>query len=148
MDPPADATAVPAAGATPRSLTGVAVLLVEDNVINQKVAMALLGRIGCSVDLAADGERAVKLASTREYDAILMDCRMPVLDGFEATKRIRSMEGPRRRTPIIALTASAMYDEYLRCIAAGMDAILKRPVMSDTLANALRKWITSSVGES
>jgi PAS domain S-box-containing protein len=148
MDPPADAPAVPAAGATPRSLAGVAVLLVEDNVINQKVAMALLGRIGCSVDLAADGGRAVELASTREYDAILMDCRMPVMDGFEATKRIRSMEGPHRRTPIIALTASTMDDERLRCIAAGMDAILKKPVMSDTLANALRKWITSSVGES
>jgi CheY-like chemotaxis protein len=110
--------------------------------------MALLECIGCSVDLAADGERAVELASTREYGAILMDCRMPVMNGFEATKRIRSMEGPHRRTPIIALTASAMDDERLRCIAAGMDAILEKPVMGDALANALRKWSTSSVGES
>ena len=121
---------------------GVRVLVVEDNEVNQMVASGLLESLGCSVDVACDGVEAVRLLSRpHEYAAVLMDCRMPRLDGYDATREIRSCEPAGRRVPIIAMTASAMEDERHRCLAAGMDDFLSKPVDSRELQRVVREWV-------
>jgi two-component system sensor histidine kinase/response regulator len=115
------------------------ILVAEDNQTNQKVIIVWLNKLGCSVDIARNGKEAVEMAASRSFDAILMDCEMPVMDGFEATRRIREMEG--RRIPIIALTANAMEGERERCLAAGMDDYLSKPVRVDELFKKIRRWI-------
>jgi PAS domain S-box-containing protein len=129
------------------SLQDAAVLLVEDNAINRKVAQVLLTRLGCRVETAEDGAEGVEMALAGCYDAILMDCMMPVMDGFEAVRAIRAKEADGHRTPIIALTASVMEDERRRCVAAGMDAILAKPVESTALAAVLQEWIRKGNGQ-
>ena len=132
---PADATGPAATAALPAR--GRRVLLAEDNPVNRRVTRALLERLGCRVDLAEDGAEAVAAHAAREYDAILMDCQMPELDGYEATARIRAAETGRRRTPIVALTASAMSGDRERSLAAGMDDYLAKPVNVERLSEAL-----------
>ncbi len=138
--PPAEtATAIasPApAVASPRGR----VLVAEDNVVNQKVAARILERLGYAVDVAATGNEAVAAVGQHTYDAILMDGQMPHTDGFEATRVIRAMEGT-RHTPIIALTASAMQGDRERCLAAGMDDYVSKPVGPEQLEAVLRRWI-------
>jgi PAS domain S-box-containing protein len=120
---------------------GIRVLVVEDNEVNQLVAAGLLENLGCSVDVAADGMEAVTLLTApHEYDAVLMDCRMPRLDGFDATRQVRRHEPAGRRVPIIAMTASAMEGERERCLAAGMDDYLTKPIDSRELERVLRSW--------
>jgi signal transduction histidine kinase/DNA-binding response OmpR family regulator len=113
------------------------VLLVEDNEVNQLVALGFLESLGYTADVAANGEEAVTRAAGATYDAILMDLQMPVLDGFAATRQIRAAEGG-RRVPIIAMTASAFEGEREKCLAAGMDDFLTKPVDSTRLASVLR----------
>jgi PAS domain S-box-containing protein len=113
------------------------VLLVEDNEVNQLVALGFLESLGYTADVAANGEEAVTRAADATYDAILMDLQMPVLDGFAATRQIRAAEGG-RRVPIIAMTASAFEGEREKCLAAGMDDFLTKPVDSTRLASVLR----------
>jgi len=108
-------------------------LLAEDNLINQKVAVAMLSGAGYRVDTALNGRAAVEAASSQHYDAILMDCQMPELNGYEATAAIRAHEGHDRRTPIIAMTAGARREDRERCIAEDMDAYLAKPVSKDAL---------------
>ncbi|MCU1352725.1 MAG: domain S-box [Acidimicrobiales bacterium] len=108
-------------------------LLAEDNPINQKVAVAMLSGAGYAVDAVINGAEAVQAAAAGDYDAILMDCQMPELNGYEATAAIRAHEGARRHTPIIALTAGAGRDERSRCLAEGMDSYLSKPVSKDVL---------------
>jgi two-component system sensor histidine kinase/response regulator len=108
-------------------------LLVEDNLINQKVAVAMLSTAGYRVDTVLDGAAAVRAVATRQYDAILMDCQMPELNGYEATVAIRANEGADRHTPIIAMTAGARREDRDRCLAAGMDSYLAKPVSKDAL---------------
>jgi PAS domain S-box-containing protein len=108
-------------------------LLAEDNLINQKVAVAMLSGAGYSVDTVNNGAAAVKAAVARRYDAILMDCQMPVMNGYEATTAIRSSEGAGRRTPIIAMTASARREDRKRCLVGGMDSYLSKPLSKDAL---------------
>jgi signal transduction histidine kinase/DNA-binding response OmpR family regulator len=103
-------------------------LLAEDNLVNQKVAVAMLSSAGYQVDTVADGAAAVTASATGGYDAILMDCQMPKLDGYEATDAIRTNEGPSRHTPIVAMTAGARQEDRDRCVAAGMDAFVSKPV--------------------
>jgi two-component system, sensor histidine kinase and response regulator len=114
------------------------VLVVEDNAVNQQVTRRFLERLGCEVEVAENGQRAVEFCTRTHFDLILMDVQMPVMDGLAATREIRRHETPERRTPIIALTASAMTDELQRCIAAGMDGLLTKPLepvrLSETLA--------------
>ena len=117
------------------------VLLVEDNAVNQKVLTAVLSRIGYAVDLAANGEQALQHLARGSYDAVLMDCQMPVMDGYAATAELRRREGTGRRTPVIALTASAMAEDRDRCLAAGMDDYLSKPVNMQNLAAALAHWL-------
>ncbi len=120
---------------------GIRVLVVEDNPVNQMVATGLLENLGCSVDLADDGVEAVeRLSRPHEYAVVFMDCRMPRLDGFDATRQIRAQEPLGQRVPIIAMTASALEGERERCIEAGMDDYLTKPVDAGEVERALRSW--------
>jgi CheY-like chemotaxis protein/anti-sigma regulatory factor (Ser/Thr protein kinase) len=118
------------------------VLLAEDDSINQMVVQAMLNRLGCDVDVSPDGAAAYAAAGAIAYDLILMDCHMPLMDGFEATRRIRSDEATRgsRRTPIVALTAAALTGDRERCLQAGMDDYLTKPVSSAMLAAVVQRW--------
>ncbi len=118
-------------------------LLAEDNPINQKVALHLLGRLGYTVDLAQNGAEAVEMVQRRKYDLVLMDCQMPVMDGFQATQAIRQLAPPLSRIPIVAVTANALAGERERCLAAGMDDYVPKPVSKETLDQALARWLPS-----
>jgi len=120
------------------------VLLVEDNRVNQRVAMKLLERAGCTVTLANDGSEALEIFAQRDFDVILMDCQMPVMDGFVATRKIRELGSPKAGTPIIALTANAMKGDREICIEAGMDDYLSKPLTGELLIEALARHVTPS----
>lgn len=129
------------------SLQNKHVLLAEDSSINQMVVKEFLIQIGCRVTLAEDGRQAVSAAEGCDnIDIILMDCHMPVMDGFEATKVIREKEGSaaKARVPIIALTALAMKGDRERCLKAGMDDYLSKPIRKDDLVKMLQKWVNKS----
>ena len=115
-------------------------LLVEDNLVNQKIAAAMLKKLGCSVDLAENGSEAVEMLDRESYDVVFMDCQMPEMDGYQATMEIRRREGPRRQTPIVALTAHAMKRDRERCLEAGMDDYLAKPARSEDLGIMLARW--------
>ena len=115
-------------------------LLVEDNPANQLVGTKLLERLGYDVDVAGDGYEAVSAFASRHYDVVLMDCQMPGMDGYDASRRIRGDEAPDQRTPIVALTAGASNGDRERCLAAGMDDYITKPVRPETLAAVLRRW--------
>ena len=117
----------------------LAILLVEDNIINQKLAARLLEKMGCSVDIANDGVDAVDMFSRGSYDLVFMDCQMPNMDGFEATTRMREMESD-TRTPIIALTANSLPEDRARSYKVGMDEFLTKPIIKEKLQNALARW--------
>ena len=138
------AAAPPAVGPKPLApaATGGHVLLVEDNPINCEVATGLLELLGYHVDSAEDGRQACTLTATHPYSVILMDCQMPVMDGFTATATIRERERQTQaaRIPIIALTANAMEGDRERCLAAGMDDYLTKPFSHQTLADTLARW--------
>ncbi len=121
------------------------VLVVEDDPINRKVITRLLEKLGLHPTVAPDGETAVQMAGEGSYGAILMDCQMPGMDGFETTRRIRGFEhGAGKRTPIIALTADVSIENRRRCQSAGMDDFLGKPLHIDVLASMLRGWIEHS----
>lgn len=127
------------------SVEGKKLLLVEDNKINQLVAGKLLEKFGYAYDIAENGLQAVEKVTTNHYDAILMDCQMPVLDGFEATQRIRQLEqtGSQHR-PIIGLTANALAGDREKCLACGMDDFTTKPIKLDELASKLAQWTQTS----
>jgi CheY-like chemotaxis protein len=130
LDPGRIAPSTPAR--TDESTAG-RLLLAEDNPINQKVAIAMLSGAGYVVDTVSNGVEAVAAAVACHYDAILMDCQMPELSGYEATAAIRAYEGATRHTPIIALTAGARREDRERCLAGGMDSYLAKPLIKDVL---------------
>ncbi|GAA6135282.1 ATP-binding protein [Oceaniserpentilla sp. 4NH20-0058] len=117
------------------------VLLVEDNVVNQKVALKMLADFGLNCDLAADGVQALHLTRQNQYDLILMDLQMPNMDGYQATKAIRSEEGLNKITPIVALTANALYDVKNQCLQAGMNDFLAKPYKKALLQHLLVRWL-------
>ncbi len=138
-----ESSQVPAVGehdANPASLDGH-VLLVEDNRTNQQVAEGMLRSLGCRVTIAENGEDALRHFDSERYDAILMDCNMPVLDGYEATARIRETEAADERLPIIALTANALEGDSRRCLEAGMDDYLAKPLSLRDLRAHLERWL-------
>jgi CheY-like chemotaxis protein len=117
------------------------ILVVEDNAINQRVAVALLKSLEYDYKVVENGLDAVQECENGTWDAVLMDCQMPEMDGYKATAWIRSREAGGRRTPIIALTASGSTGDRERCLAAGMDDYLAKPVRREQLAAALHKWV-------
>jgi len=121
------------------------VLLVEDNAINQDVAMSMLEQLGCKVTLATDGADAVLKSGAEPFDIILMDCQMPRMDGYEATRQIKSGRTQNVSTPIIALTAHAMDGDRERCLGAGMDDYVVKPVRTQVLSHMLEKWTSEPI---
>jgi len=117
------------------------VLLAEDNEINQRITMRLLEKLGLAADAVKNGREAVDAVSKKSYGLILMDCQMPEMDGFEATAVIRNRERNERHTPICALTANAMAGDRERCLAAGMDDYIAKPVSLEKLEEAIDRWI-------
>jgi PAS domain S-box-containing protein len=126
----------------PRRFAGRRILLVEDSIVNQRLGVALLGKSGCHVDVAANGWEALALLERLPYDLILMDCQMPEMDGYQATRAVRGREGAARHTPIVALTASTMAGDRERCLEAGMDAYLSKPLHRDELEQVLGKFLS------
>ena len=123
------------------NLQGKRVLVADDNLVNQQVAMRMLEKIGCKVDLATNGHEAVDMHRTRHYDLVLMDCDMPQLDGYEATAQIRQLEGSAKHVPVIALTACTTEEERDKCSAAGMNDFLSKPIRPQTLKDMLARWM-------
>lgn len=126
------------------TLSKLKILLAEDNLVNQKVALKQLLNLGYTADVAANGKEVLLLLETIPYDLILMDCQMPLLDGFETTREIRlrqdcSTASPRRPV-VVAMTANAMKQDQQRCLDAGMDDYLSKPVLKDKLAQVLERW--------
>jgi len=119
------------------------VLVVEDNLTNQQVAVGMLESLGCAPDVAADGVEAVAMHARRPYDLIFMDCNMPRLDGYEATARIRAAEPADRHVAIIALTANALEGDGERCLEAGMDDYIAKPLALGVLRERLQRWLKS-----
>ena len=135
---------------TPPTIQG-RILLTEDNPVNREVALAMLEIFGCHVDLAENGQQALEAVSKQHYDLVLMDCQMPVMDGFSATAAIRQREASAGRglhLPIIALTANAMDGDRERCLAAGMDDYLSKPFSQQHLLAMLQRWIAMPPAES
>ena len=140
------------------------ILLAEDNPVNQEVALGMLQALGCHTDLASNGREVLEALKRKTYDVVLMDCQMPEMDGFEATRRIRELEQeratsevqqsssdlsisnlePLRHLPIVAVTAHAITGDRERCLAAGMDDYLSKPFMQDQLQALLLRWLPSS----
>ena len=117
------------------------VLVVEDNIANLKVAVRMVEKLGYRADVAANGVEAVKILGDVQYDAVLMDCHMPEMDGFEATRAIRRDEPEGRHTPVIAMTASALSGDRERCLAAGMDDYISKPIKLHVVAAVLERWL-------
>ena len=116
------------------------ILLVEDNLVNQKVATAMIKKLGCTVTVARNGAVALKVISDQRFDLIFMDCQMPIMDGFETTRAIRQMVGAIRDIPIVAMTAHALKEDRQKCLDAGMDDYLSKPVHRDELLAVLQKY--------
>jgi PAS domain S-box-containing protein len=122
-------------------VTSMKILLIEDNVVNQKVAMALLKRMGYSVEIANNGQEGLERLAAEPFDAVLMDCQMPVMDGYEASRTIRQYEaGTDQHLPIIALTAHAMKGDAEKCYESGMDDYLTKPINHGLLKERLEYW--------
>jgi CheY-like chemotaxis protein len=124
------------------ALAGRRVLVADDNPVNRTFAARLLKQLGCTVALAEDGHQAEQMHAQTCYDLILMDCDMPRMDGYEATRCIRRTEGEKRRTPIVALTACVSPEGRENCIAAGMDDFIAKPAQKQELARALVRWLS------
>lgn len=129
----------PQVESVPPPCAGCRILLVEDNVINQKVAQALLRKLGCVIHLAVNGVEAVRMVKESSYDLVLMDCQMPEMDGFEATRAIRAAEVD-SHLPIVALTASVLEEDFQECMDSGMDARLTKPIDADSLRECVAWW--------
>jgi len=121
------------------------ILIVEDNPVNQMTLTAIVGKLGGRVETANNGKEAVDLANQKDYDCILMDCQMPILDGFEATKAIRTLGCRNSETHIIAVTANAMSGDRDRCLQAGMDDYIRKPVKKDVVFEKLQYWLVRDV---
>ena len=135
-DAPRQATGSPETGLVP----GLKLLVVEDHEINQRVVLKMLEKLGYRADLSSNGREAIARLNETSYDIVFMDCQMPEMDGFEATAEIRKREGKLRHTIIIAMTAHAIEGDRERCLAAGMDDYVSKPISSHDFVQAIRRW--------
>jgi signal transduction histidine kinase/ligand-binding sensor domain-containing protein/CheY-like chemotaxis protein len=131
-------------GASANPHQGTCVLLAEDNTVNQKVAMRILERLGCDVTVVSNGRLAVEAVRAGDYQLVFMDCQMPEMDGFEATQQIRALDDHRSSTTIIAITAGAMAGDREKCLDAGMNDYVSKPIRPGELAALLNKWNTQT----
>ena len=115
------------------------ILMAEDNPINQRVGRLILQRAGFVIDVVQDGHEALEAHQKNPYDVILMDCQMPIMDGFEACRQIRTLTSP--QPVIIAVTANALVGERQRCLDAGMDDYLSKPFQAEQLIGVVQKWV-------
>jgi signal transduction histidine kinase/CheY-like chemotaxis protein len=130
-----------------RGALAARVLLVEDDLVNQLVVKEMLRMLGCQVEVVANGEEACRATAEEAWDIVLMDCHMPVMDGFEATRRIRDAERARGgHVPIVAITADALTSDREHCLETGMDDYMTKPVSSARLAEVLQRWVGSAAG--
>ncbi|TQV73819.1 response regulator [Aliikangiella marina] len=123
------------------------ILVVEDDFANQRVASLFIAKLGFEADIAENGSVAVEKASESQYDLILMDCQMPIMDGFEACRQIRAENGPNQNIPIVALTANVIAGIDEECQEAGMNDVLNKPVQLDNMQAMLEKWLNRPVAE-
>lgn len=117
------------------------ILVADDGVVNQKIAVIQLQKLGHRADVVSTGREAVDAVARERYDLMLMDCDMPDMDGLAATRAIRQAEGPATRIPIVAMTASALSEDRARCLAAGMDDYVTKPMRKETLHDLLARWL-------
>jgi signal transduction histidine kinase/DNA-binding response OmpR family regulator len=117
------------------------ILLAEDNLVNQKVAVGILKKFGCHVDVVGNGAEALEMIEQNQYDIVFMDCQMPELDGYEATAEIRRREYDSRHIPVVAMTAHTMQGDREKCIQAGMDDYIPKPVKRDNIKEVLVRWL-------
>ncbi len=138
--PPADS---PNDGQEQRSLTGKRVLVVEDNLVNQLICQEMLVGLGLDAAIADNGREALRALEDNIYDLVLMDCQMPEMDGYEATRVIRAREQTQQqpRLPILALTAHAMVGDRERCLEAGMDDYVTKPFRYEDIKALLERWL-------
>lgn len=120
------------------------ILVVEDNKVNQAVVVAMLKKMGLRADVAANGQEALEVLAQREYDLILMDMQMPVMDGLEATRQIRLRENGKHHIPVIAMTANVMPEDQASCLAAGMDDFVAKPIHPELFQQSLNRWLVTS----
>jgi CheY-like chemotaxis protein len=135
------APASPTTDSTPR------LLLVEDNAVNQLVASRMLQRLGFTVEFATDGKKAVDMVAANRYDLVFMDCQMPVMDGYQATEQIRRAEPPDRHVVIVAMTANAMQSDRQRCLDAGMDDYISKPINKAEVVAVLKRFLPAALPE-
>lgn len=141
-----DAASTPRENSTerPAAEEPVRILMAEDNPINQRVGKLILQRAGFNIDLVGDGNEALEAHRADPYDLILMDCQMPTMDGFEASRQIRSLD--QRQPIIVAVTANALVGERERCLNAGMDDYLSKPFQAEQLVALVKKWVAARHG--
>lgn len=119
------------------------ILLVEDEEVNQIMGTTILEKMGCDVTVAANGKEAVERYKEHRFDIILMDCKMPIMDGYAATREIRNIENQRgdgRYTPVVALTSKVMTGDKAQCLNAGMDDYIAKPIRKEKVCTAINKW--------
>ncbi len=142
--PAAPAGVLNLASALSPGLDGPRLLLVEDNLVGQRLALRLLENLGYRADLSSNGREALEALGRADYDIVFLDCHMPEMDGFEAVAEIRKRESGTKHTTVIAMTASAMEGDRERCLTAGMDDYISKPIRSSDLESAIRKWHRAS----